>query len=313
MIPPRVSVIIPTFRHGAIVLETLESVFAQSFTDYEVIVVNDGSPDDTAERLHPLAEAGRIRYFEQTNQGQAGARNRGLAEARGEFVAYLDDDDLWPPDKLEWQVRWLEERGGDVVVGNVAYFGGSGFVPDWPEMGEVLDHRSFFIGNGIVSPGQALVRRETFQRVGPWNERYRGSDDLDLWFRLAKVTPLWVVNRVALRYRLHADNASKNVVSMATNVWAVMKAHLAELPNEQRDLYFPHAVCFLQAFVGGRLVTTCLAALRHGRFILAGQAVRAMSPILVNLLRNRRLLKRFLYDCAPRFGYTVAKRFGISR
>ena len=102
-----VSVIVPTYKHRDFVLATLDSVFAQTFTDYEVIVVNDGSPDDTADVLRPLAEAGRIRYVEQENQGQAAARNRGIAQARGEFVALLDDDDLWPPDKLEWQVGCL--------------------------------------------------------------------------------------------------------------------------------------------------------------------------------------------------------------
>src|SRR5271170_3450676 len=99
-----VSVVIPTYNHRDFVVEALESVFAQTFTDYEVIVVNDGSPDDTAAVLRPYIESGRIRYIEQENRGQAGARNRGLAEARGEFVAYLDDDDLWLRDKLAWQV-----------------------------------------------------------------------------------------------------------------------------------------------------------------------------------------------------------------
>ena len=94
-----VSVIIPTYNHVDYVAETLETVFAQTFGDYEVIVVNDGSPDGTAEVLRPSREAGRIRYIEQANAGQAAARNRGLAEARGEFIAFLDDDDLWPPDK----------------------------------------------------------------------------------------------------------------------------------------------------------------------------------------------------------------------
>ncbi len=80
---PVVSVVIPTYKHAEYVLATLESVFAQTFTSYEVIVVNDGSPDNTAAKLQPLVDAGRIRYFEQPNAGQSAARNRGLAEARG--------------------------------------------------------------------------------------------------------------------------------------------------------------------------------------------------------------------------------------
>ena len=310
---PRVSVIIPTYRHAHLVSQTLESVFAQSFTDHEIIVVNDGSPDDTHQRLQPLIDARRIRYLEQPNQGQAHARNRGAAEARGEFLAFLDDDDLWPPDKLEWQVRWLEEKRCDAVIGNLAYLGGQGFIPDWPAEGQVLDFHSFFLGNPIVSPGQALIRRETFQRVGPWDERYRGSDDLDFWFRLARATPLWAAARLALHYRLHAANASKNIVAMAANVWAVMHAQLQALPPAERRTYRPHAVYYLQSFVEGRLIRALGTALRHGQFALAVHALQALRPILARLAIDPRLLKRFLYDCAPGLGHAVAKRLGVSR
>src|SRR5439155_3912895 len=105
---PTVSIIIPTYNHRQYVLETLESVFAQTLADREIIVINDGSPDDTAEVLRPLAASGRIRYIQQANAGPSEARNRGLAEARGRFVAFLDDDDLWPADKLAWQVEALQ-------------------------------------------------------------------------------------------------------------------------------------------------------------------------------------------------------------
>jgi glycosyltransferase involved in cell wall biosynthesis len=113
---PTVSVVIPTYRHDAFVVQTLDSVFAQTFSDIEVIVVNDGSPDDTAALLRPIAQQGRIRYLEQANVGQAFARNRGMAEARGEFIGLLDDDDLWPPDKLAWQVEVLRAHPKAAVV-----------------------------------------------------------------------------------------------------------------------------------------------------------------------------------------------------
>ena len=310
---PKISVIIPAYGHAGLVLETLESVFAQTFADHEIIVVNDGSPDDTADRLRPLTEAGRIRYFEQANQGQAGARNRGLAEARGEFVAYLDDDDLWPPDKLEWQLRWLEERRCDVVVGNVSYLGGRDFVPVWAEEGEVLEYRSFFAGNPIISPGQALIRGSLLKRIGPWDGRFRGSDDLDLWFRIAKKTPLWVTARIALHYRLHANNASKNAVLMATNVWAVLERHLEDMPRAERAFYHREAEHYLQGFLGARLITTVKSALVHGHLGLAVQAIQAMRPFLKKLPSDWRALKRFLYDCHPKLGHFVAKKLGVSR
>ncbi|MGA8478958.1 MAG: glycosyltransferase family A protein [Chthoniobacterales bacterium] len=97
---PSVAVVIPTYNRSSYILETLRSVFAQTFTDYEVIVINDGSPDDTAKLLEPLVKTRRIRYFEQKNAGQASARNKGIQEAKGKFIAFFDDDDIWPPCSL---------------------------------------------------------------------------------------------------------------------------------------------------------------------------------------------------------------------
>src|SRR5271166_4453381 len=97
---PQVSVVIPIHRRRKYLPMALASVFEQTFTDYEVIVVNDGSPDDIAGALKPYIESGRIRYVEQTNGGVGSARNRGLAEANGELLAFMDDDDLWPADSL---------------------------------------------------------------------------------------------------------------------------------------------------------------------------------------------------------------------
>jgi glycosyltransferase involved in cell wall biosynthesis len=104
---PAVSVVIPTYKHRDFILDTVNSVLSQTFRDFEIIVVNDGSPDDTASLLRPMAESGMIRYVEQSNAAAAAARNRGLEMARGKFIAFLDDDDLWPQDKLEWQVLAL--------------------------------------------------------------------------------------------------------------------------------------------------------------------------------------------------------------
>jgi glycosyltransferase involved in cell wall biosynthesis len=108
MAPPLVSVVIPTYNRPALLAETLESVFAQTFTDYEVIVVNDGSTDDTEARLRAYGD--RIRLISQPNQGIGAARNRGIDEARGRYVALLDHDDLWRPQKLSTQVAFFERH-----------------------------------------------------------------------------------------------------------------------------------------------------------------------------------------------------------
>jgi glycosyltransferase involved in cell wall biosynthesis len=114
---PKVSVVIPTYGHRNYILDALTSVFEQSYTDREVIVVNDGSPRDTGSLLAPLVGTGRIRDIEQPNRGLAAARNPGLEAARGEYIALLDDDDIWPTDKLQWQVAELDAHREAVAVG----------------------------------------------------------------------------------------------------------------------------------------------------------------------------------------------------
>ena len=225
---PTVSVIIPTYNHADYVLQTLDSVFAQTFTEYEIVVVNDGSPDDTSARLKPLADAGRIRYLEQPNAGQAAARNRGLAEAGGEFIAFLDDDDVWPPDKLAWQVEILRaEPDVDVVYGQRTVMDGNGepHPGEQAPEGEVLAR---FVSQGwIQSPGQVLIRKTALTRAGGFDPAIWGTDDWDLWLRLASGSRFRYRARLALVYRRHATNASINFLRMWKNGRAVVRKNFA--------------------------------------------------------------------------------------
>ena len=234
---PIVSVIIPTYKHRDLVLATLASVFAQTLTDYEVIVVNDGSPDDTAAVLRPLAEAGRIRYIEQENQGQGAARNRGLAEAQGEFVALLDDDDLWPPDKLAWQVAALRAHPDAVMVYGFSQSFGEAEGKLWPDENgpgeDVL--KAFLKENRITSPGQTLIRAEALQNIGGFDPKLWGVDDWDLYIRLAAHGSVLFENSLGLHYRLHSANASKNLWQMYQNVRLLLDKHKVKL--QQYEMY----------------------------------------------------------------------------
>jgi glycosyltransferase involved in cell wall biosynthesis len=238
---PRVSVIIPTYNHRDFIPNTLESVFSQTFEDYEIIMVNDGSPDKVGEYLRPLAEAGRINYIEQANQGQAAARNRGLAAARGEFVAFLDDDDMWQPDKLEWQVAAMKESGAEtgVLYGQKTELG-SKHLEAFPSAnapsGDVLAE---FAGAGwIQSPGQTLIRRSALEQAGGFDTNIWGVDDWDLWLRLARVTHFKFVPRVSLIYRRHQSNASINFYRMYLNANKVIRKNFgSQSSNANRSLW----------------------------------------------------------------------------
>lgn len=156
---PKVSVVIPTYNRGYIVREAIESVLAQTFGDFEVIVVDDGSADDTAEKIAAIRDS-RVRYIRQSNAGVSAARNRGVAEARGEIISFLDSDDLWKPEKLTHEVRFLEEHPevpavfGDIEVrfrDGVAIEslarqspGMLSFAPEELERGGVISQRRLF-------------------------------------------------------------------------------------------------------------------------------------------------------------------------
>ena len=112
---PRISVVIPTYNRADKVLKSIESVLTQTVADLEVIVVDDGSSDDT-ERILAHTFRDRIRYYAQANQGASVARNKGIEEARGEWIAFLDSDDLWERDKIEWQLKALEQFGPECAA-----------------------------------------------------------------------------------------------------------------------------------------------------------------------------------------------------
>jgi glycosyltransferase involved in cell wall biosynthesis len=209
---PRVSVVIPTFNAARYIVEAVRSVLAQSLTDLEVIVVDDGSTDDTRTVLGRVADP-RLRLLVEANHGPAHARNQGCRAARAaEYLAFLDADDGWDADKLAEQVRFLSASPELIGVGCfMRYVSSTGRILG--QTGRTIgpaELRRVAAGELFPFPISSLVvKRRAAAQVGLFDEsfRYAGSEDLDFVARLGSVGPLQCVPRVLGSYRVHPESA----------------------------------------------------------------------------------------------------------
>jgi glycosyltransferase involved in cell wall biosynthesis len=237
---PTVSVIVPSYNTAGYITECLESVFAQTYRDYEVIVVNDGSPDTPAleQALAPFRD--RIVYLTQKNQGLAGARNTAIAAARGRYVALLDSDDAWLPEYLQVQVAALDaDPSVDAIYPNAIIFGdhplaGRTYMDVCPSDGPVtfeslLTQRSYV----MVS---LMARRDALVRAGLFDASLRSSEDFDLWVRLVTQGSRIAYHRqVLVRFRKRRDSLSADPVWMADHALLVLDKLDRTLPLDDED------------------------------------------------------------------------------
>lgn len=183
---PTVSVVVCAYNTAPYIAETLDSLFAQGFSDFEVIVINDGSTDKTADAIQPYLS--RIRYREQPNQGPAAARNAALRLARGQYIAILDSDDLWLPQYLEKMVSLLQAHPEvDLYYPNAVLFGETHFkgrlYQDIYPSSQPFTLEKFLTKECSVF-GLVMFRREVLEQVGGYDEELRGVEDFDLWLRM---------------------------------------------------------------------------------------------------------------------------------
>ncbi len=214
---PKVSVIIPAYNVAEFISETLDSVQAQKYRDYEIIVVNDGSPDTVGFERAIRSHLQDIVYIKQPNLGAGAARNTAIRHARGEIIAFLDGDDLWLPDFLASQVAFLG-KGHEMVYCDAQQFGMRSalrktFMESAPSSGEVtaaslLDFRCNVITSGTVALKTAIVAAGLFEQ-----ERAR-AHDFHLWVRMAKKGyKIGYQEKILLKYRVHLDSLSGDSVS----------------------------------------------------------------------------------------------------
>jgi len=240
---PQVSVVIATYNQAQYIAETLESVFAQTLVDREVIVIDDGSTDNTSEVIEPFLD--RVRYVRRSNGGVSSAWNLGIEESRGELVAFLASDDRWEPDALE---RILHVFAQHAEVGLVSVMGRE-MTADGRLTDRLLGKRTdgeYYTGFDLLRGGWCswfAVRRRLLIDVGGFDERLRSAEECDLCLRLLPRTRLFALKEPLLQRRVHGDNLSKNQ-KLNAKEWLGI---LARLARDQPDFVRKHGFAYRRA------------------------------------------------------------------
>jgi glycosyltransferase involved in cell wall biosynthesis len=222
---PRVSVIIPTFNNAALLPETLDSILAQSFTDFELIVVDDGSTDDTAaivKRDYPQLE-----YIYQLNGGPAAARNAGVGLAQGEYIAFCDHDDLWHPEHLQTLLDTFAAYPQTALVFDNAEYFGVGVEPGKWHLDSLacaglakstVSAKRLLWDYPIASMSVTMVRKKYFALLGGLSEQVGALDDLHFYLRVAAHSDVRFVDYLGCRKRVTGQNLSQLINIKETNV-----------------------------------------------------------------------------------------------
>jgi glycosyltransferase involved in cell wall biosynthesis len=307
---PTVSVIMPAYNVERYVADSIESVLAQTCQDFELVIVNDGSSDETSAIVDGFARAhpARLRVITQANLGLAAARNTALRHASGLLLALLDSDDLWAPTFLEAQLAILDANPGvSIVTGNAFNLGGGadgrpfGPYPDRrpaPDLLEILrDETAVFV--------MSVFRREVVEAIGGFDESFRTNEDYDFWIRAANAGFRFARNPEPLaQYRRHANSLSANDLRMLTGILRVYRKAF----DAVRDNPLARAIIERQIarFDTDRLAAEARAAIDTGDTAAAAELVDALRarrgglPLAALSLLLHRAPRAALWACRAR-------------
>ena len=221
-----ISIIIPTYNSELYIKEAIDSVINQTYKDKEIIVIDDGSTDNTKKILQPYIKKNKIIYIKQKNAGQAAARNTGIKKSKGEFLAFLDSDDIWLKNKLETQIKLFNKKTG-LVHGGVEWFSNNQRINLFrPSLkGKVFDKLIIF---NPITTSTVIVRKKA---LPPFNESmdFHGTEDYDAWLRISKNWKINCTKEIVTRYRIHPNNISLNLEKRYRNEINVKKQFFPEM------------------------------------------------------------------------------------
>lgn len=235
---PTVSVIIPTYNRANLVGKAIKSVLSQTYQDFEIIVIDDGSTDNTEEVIRSFKDK-KVKYIKKykKNKGISVARNIGIKMARGKYIALLDSDDEWLPEKLDKQSKVLQSESPEV-----------GVVCSWSynidEKGNYISKRCLpkkggyiyedLLSTNPISVPTVLIRKECFNRVGLFDDLLNAQEDWDMWIRIAKYYRFALIKVPLVKYRLHSNQISKNLGVKIITANRILVKHANELKKRPR-------------------------------------------------------------------------------
>lgn len=289
---PEVTIVLPTYNRADMILDAIRSVQAQTFQDWEIVVVDDGSTDNTEEVVLSLHDS-RIHYVYQENKGLAGARNTGIRHAHSELITFLDSDDAFLPQKLEWQVGLMKSRPSLGLVAGDFFFAD----PHLTRLSEArswqshpnLTLKDWILGCPVIVCA-VIVQRAWLEKAGGFDETMRYVEDWDLWLRLAYLgCPMdWLPRPVAL-YRIHGQNMAKQAVLMKQGMLRMFDKFftLPDLPQDIQSLKeraYAHAYLngAARAFAGGDAEegrNSLEMALKLDPSLLSGEPPQALNSL----------------------------------
>lgn len=207
-----VSVVLPTYNGSKFLDEAISSVFKQTYSDYELVVVDDGSTDPNVKAICNRYK-NKLTYIFQENRGLPAARNTGIVNSRGTYICFIDDDDIWMPEKLELQINFYKGLPSSKKVGLV--FTWSVIID---ETGKAIGYKKIHVEGNIFydlfhqclvyAPSSVMIRRDVFEIVGLFDEFFRMRQDWEIYFRIAKVFNIYSLDSLLVKYRMHSSKLS---------------------------------------------------------------------------------------------------------
>lgn len=211
-----ISVVIPAYNAEATIVETVNSVLAQTYTNFELIIINDGSSDRTLDLLQNIADS-RIKIFTYENAGLSTARNRGVERSQGEFISFLDADDCWTPNKLELQIAALEINHQAALAYSWVYFQYETEADSYADTSVTYTgniYAQLLLKNFLHNGSNALIRKRIIDEVGLFDPQLKAVEDWDFYLRIAAKYEFILVPEVQIIYRQSASSMTGNIQLM---------------------------------------------------------------------------------------------------